>query len=223
MRTVVLTGVSRGLGAALFDTLHRRGDRLVAIGRRFTEAQRVSGAVLLTADLADPAQVPTAAVLAPLLADASSAAIIHNAAVIEPIGPVGALDPDAVVAAVSVNFTSTILLSNSFVAALRSGVRETHLFISSGVARRVLDGWSVYAATKAGGEHFFDTLAVQRPHASVVNVNPGVMDTGMQEVIRGSDFPDHQVFVDRHANGELADPATIAERIIAQHLGLTGE
>jgi NAD(P)-dependent dehydrogenase (short-subunit alcohol dehydrogenase family) len=218
MRTVVLTGVSRGLGAAMFDALHRRGDRLVAIGRRFTAAQQASGAVLLAADLADPAQVPTAAALAPLLADASSAAIVYNAAVIEPIGPVGALDPDAVVRAVSVNVTSTMLLSNSFVAALPPGVPETHLFISSGVARRVLDGWSVYAASKAGGEHFFDTLAAQRPGASVVNVNPGVMDTGMQEAIRGSRFPDHQLFVDRHANGELAEPATVAERIIAAHL-----
>jgi benzil reductase ((S)-benzoin forming) len=213
-----MTGVSRGLGAALFDALHKRGDRLLAIGRRFTDAQRASGAALVTADLADPAQVPTAADLAPFLADATSATMVYNAAVIEPIGPVGALDRDAVVRAVSVNLTSTILLSDAFVAALPAGVPEQHLFISSGAARRPLDGWAVYGMSKAGGEQFFDTLAIQRPHAEVVNFNPGVMDTGMQEVIRGSDFPDHQRFVDRYRSGELADPVSVAERLIAEHL-----
>ena len=37
MRSVVLTGVSRGLGAALFAVLTGRGDRVFGIGRTFTK------------------------------------------------------------------------------------------------------------------------------------------------------------------------------------------
>jgi benzil reductase ((S)-benzoin forming) len=38
VRSIVLTGVSRGLGAAFFDELAGRGDRILGLGRHFTDA-----------------------------------------------------------------------------------------------------------------------------------------------------------------------------------------
>src|SRR5262245_66538110 len=40
MVATVITGVSRGLGSALFDELAHRGHRLLALGRHFTDDQR---------------------------------------------------------------------------------------------------------------------------------------------------------------------------------------
>ena len=43
----MITGISRGLGAALFDAVHARGDRVVGIGHRFTAAQEERAAASL--------------------------------------------------------------------------------------------------------------------------------------------------------------------------------
>jgi benzil reductase ((S)-benzoin forming) len=237
---VVITGVSRGLGAELFAQLLAAGDRVVGIGRRFTDHQRAYARTtservsLLEADLAHPASLPDRDALAPLLADATGTALIHNAAVVEPIGAVGTLPADQLPTAVAVNLTSPMLLTNAFLAALPADATATILYISSGAAHRLVGGWATYSATKRGGEAFFDALAAQAADAAsggrrirVTNVNPGVMDTGMQGAIReaaGGDgwFPDREAFVSLHANGELPDPAEVARALIREHLTTTG-
>src|SRR5258708_7929858 len=52
--------------------------------------------------------------------------------------------------------------------------------------------------------------------------DPGQMDTGMQDNIRraaasGTYFPGQQRWIDAHAEGRLADPMTVAERILKEH------
>lgn len=227
MRTVVLTGVSRGLGAALFDQLALRGDRILALGRSFTGAQRALATAepdrirLRAAELA-ALEMPSAGELAAALNGADHAVLVHNAAAIEPIGAVGELPPERIAAAVTVNLTAPMLLTNAFLAALPDTARATVLFVSSGAAKRVVEGWSVYCATKAGGEMFFDALARQDDRLTVANVNPGVMDTGMQATIRDAAghayFPDADRFLGLHRRGALADPAEVAAKIIEAHL-----
>lgn len=234
-RTTIVTGVSRGLGAALFDRLHAAGDRLVGIGRRFNDRQRELAAagdrvVLREADLARPATLPDADELAGLLAGADHAVLIHNAAVVEPIGAVGALPADRLAEAVTVNLTAPMLLTDAFLAAAPTDLPVTILFVSSGAAHRIIDGWSAYCATKRGGEAFFEAVAAQladRPGARVASVNPGVMDTGMQAAIRavargGAWFPERERFLGLHQRGELPDPAQVAERIVTEHLAVHG-
>jgi benzil reductase ((S)-benzoin forming) len=220
MRSVVITGVSRGLGAALFTTLAGRGDRVLAIGRRFTEDQKALADVerirLHESDLADPRTLPDSAALSDFLL--GECVLIHNAAMVEPIGDIGTLPPDTVQTAVTVNLTAPILLTNSFVAALPAGVDTRILFISSGAAHRVIEGWSVYSATKRGAEMFVDALAVQLPDAYVASVNPGVMDTEMQATLRESEFPERDRYAGLYERGELPAPATVADRIITTHI-----
>jgi NAD(P)-dependent dehydrogenase (short-subunit alcohol dehydrogenase family) len=232
MRSVVLTGVSRGLGAALFDQLTSQGDRVLAIGRRFTGAQRDLATAhpdrvrLHEADLADPGQLPKPADLAEFMGTEPSVLVL-NAGVLEPVGAVGALDPAAVASAVAVNLTAPMLLANAFLAA-RSAARSAAagqvgsariLFISSGAAHRTVPGWAVYCATKRGAEMFFETLAAEAPDVAVANVNPGVMDTAMQATIRRADsFPERDRYVGLYERGELSDPADVARRIVAEHL-----
>lgn len=216
----------------MFDVLYERGDRLFAIGRRFTEAQQGLAAtdpdrvLLRHADLSEPDEVPDAAELADFVRDAP-AVLIHNAGVVEPIGAVGALRSEGIAAAVAVNLTAPLLLTNAFLAAVGRSVSVRVLFISSGAASRVVEGWATYCATKAGGEMFFDAVAAQYrddPRVEVVSVNPGVMDTDMQADIRSSStgyFPDRERYLGLHQRGELPSPTDVAARIVEQHL--TGE
>jgi NAD(P)-dependent dehydrogenase (short-subunit alcohol dehydrogenase family) len=119
-----------------------------------------------------------------------------------------------------------VLITNAFMRAAPSDARLRILFISSGAAHRVIDGWALYCATKAAGEMFFDALASQTrddPRVTVVNVDPGKMDTRMQADIRRAAasrayFPDQQHWLDAKEQGQLADPAEVADRIIKEHL-----
>lgn len=230
-RTVVITGVSRGLGAQLFDQLHARGDRLVGIGRRFSQRQRERAAtpqrvVLRQADLADPATLPGRDEMRDWLADADEVALLHNAGMVEPIGAIGELPADQLAQAVAVNLAAPMLLTNTFLAAAPATGRVTVLFISSGAAHRLVEGWAAYSATKRGGETFFDALAAQAaddPRVRVASANPGVMDTEMQASIRDAAsgpgwFPDRDRFVSLHRDGQLPDPAEVAQAILAEHL-----
>lgn len=231
-RTIIITGVSRGLGAELFDQLHARGDRVVGIGRSFTAAQRERAAraperaVLREADLTDLATLPDQPEMRDWLAGAGEVALVHNAGVVEPIGAVGELPPDRLAQAVTINLTAPMVLTNAFLAALPDGATATVLFISSGAAHRVIGGWAAYGATKRGGEWFFETVAAQTAETDrvrVASVNPGVMDTGMQASIRDAAarpgwFPDRDRFVSLHADGQLPDPAAVARTILAEHL-----
>jgi benzil reductase ((S)-benzoin forming) len=228
MVATVITGVSRGLGRALFDELAGRGHRLLALGRRFTDDQRRLAADrphqvrLREADLA--AGTVDQRQLSEFLGDGGGdgdepAVLIHNAGVVEPIGAVGTLDPAELARSVQVNLLAPMLLTNAFLAA-RGGHSARVLFISSGAAGKSVGGWAAYCATKAGGEMFFTVLAEQGG-VTVANVNPGVMDTDMQAVLRGSEgwFPRRGHYAALAERGELPSPESVAARIAAEHLG----
>nr|BFE62943.1 (S)-benzoin forming benzil reductase [Dactylosporangium thailandense] len=231
MRAVVITGVSRGLGAALFDVSISRGDRVLAIGRHFSEQQqllrdeRPGDVTLFSTDIADAHWLPDYDIMRGFLRDADEAVLIHNAAVVEPIGAVGRLTTQAITNAIAVNLTAPAVLTNTFLRAAPADARKRLLFVSSGAAHRIIDGWALYCTTKAAGETFFDVVASQTrddEKISVVNIDPGQMDTHMQENIRraaasGAYFPGQQRWVDAPAEGRLADPVAVAERIIKEH------
>src|SRR5690606_6823056 len=191
------------------------------------EPERV---VLHRADLSDPTSLPDADWFRAVLADRGHATLIHNAALVEPIGAVGELPASLVAAAVTVNLTAPMLLTNAFLGGLPAGASGTILFLSSGAAHRRIDGWATYSATKRAGESFFDHVAAQladrTPPVTVTSLNPGVMDTGMQAAIRRnagvSWFPDADQFVGLHQRGELPDPAEVARRLVAEHLSGAG-
>ena len=229
---MVITGVSRGLGAALFDEFLSQGDRILALGRRFSDAQYAAERSepqrvrLRPTDLAHPAALPPAAELASFVHGAGEVVLVHNAAVIDPVGAIGALPPEQITHAVAVNLTAPMLLTNALLGTGHN--RLTVLFISSGAAHRAPGGWSVYGATKRAGEAFVEALAAQHEgdgRVRAASVNPGVMDTDMQGALRRyaegpAFFPDGDRFVALHERGDLAPPADVARRIIAEHLTL---
>jgi benzil reductase ((S)-benzoin forming) len=240
MRTTVVTGVSRGLGAALFDEFRAAGDRVLALGRQFSATQQEAADAepdrirLRTTDLADPATLPDAAELASFVdAGVGRVVLIHNAADFEPFAPIGALAPEDVTNAVAVNLTAPMLLTNALFALLpidgtvAEPAREvTVLFISSSAAHRVSGGRAVYGSTKRGAEMFFESLADERgtdARVRVVIIDPGIMDTEMQVNIRthareDAYFPGRERFIDRYDRGALPSPADVARRIMSEHM-----
>ena len=128
----------------------------------------------------------------------------------------------AVLANININFTSAILFMSEVVKHFQQHpCRKVLVSISSGAARKAYSGWSLYCSSKAGLESYIRTVAVEQESEShpfvVLNVDPGVMDTDMQALIRSShkdDFPAVDYFIHRKESGELRTPDMVAAGII---------
>jgi NAD(P)-dependent dehydrogenase (short-subunit alcohol dehydrogenase family) len=236
---MVITGVSRGLGAALFDQLHEAGYPILALGRTFTDEQRAAEGDqvrLRVTDLSRPEDLPGAAELAQLVGG-HEVTLIHNAATIEPFAPIGAIHPEWLIYAANVNMIAPMLLTNALLAAVavcltvsRPVTRLVHVvYVSSSAAHCPSGGRSIYCSTKRGAEMFMECLGQQHaddPSVTATVVDPGIMDTDMQAAIRahalsGTYFPDRERFLARYQRGDVPSPQSVARRIIAEHIAPT--
>jgi len=228
MHLTILTGASRGLGAAMAEQLLKPGHRLLTISRHAADLWVVQGADLeqWPMDLADPG--PVAARLRAWLHDQAalspaSVTLINNAAVVSPPGPLANTTDKDLAQAVRVGLEAPLLLSAAFLRATAGWtVPRRVLFISSGLGRRAMAGAATYCATKAGLDHLARALALEeaaRPHgAMVVSLAPGVIDTDMQVQLRSADpalFPERERFVALQAAGQLDSPAQAATKVLA--------
>lgn len=182
-----------------------------------------SAAVHIPADLADPASwVRLGQHFAATIIDRqpARAVFIHCAATLDPIGPAHDVDPDDYGLAVLLNSAAPQVLGAAFlraVAAAATPIQATLVLISSGAATSVYEGWSAYGAAKAAVDQWVRTAGAEQDRldhgVQVLSVAPGVVATGMQQMIRDTDpasFPQVDKFVQLHRQDELTSPADAA-------------
>lgn len=231
-RLIILTGASRGLGAAMARQLLTADMHLLTLSRHpdpaLADAAGASGTMLEQWALDVGHDIGSSARLETWLhqhtaAHFRSAALINNAGLLGPVGPIDASDAEALAAVLRVGLEAPLLLTSAFLRATRAwAIDKRVLNISSGAGRRPIAGWSAYCAAKAGLDHFSRVTALDeqhRPHpARIVSLAPGVIDTAMQEQIRAADgagFPDKARFEELKAGGQLATPEAAAQRVLA--------
>jgi NAD(P)-dependent dehydrogenase (short-subunit alcohol dehydrogenase family) len=227
----ILTGASRGLGAAMALRLLHPSNLLLCISRHTnptltTQAQAISAPVeQWPRDLCEPAAV--AEQLETWLGARdpvrfAEVTLINNAGVITRVGPLDASANTELANALRVGLEAPLLLTAAFLRATVDwpGVRKV-LNISSGLGRRAMAGSAAYCAAKAGMDHFSRAVALDEAHrgsrARIVSLAPGVIDTDMQTQLRAADasgFPDQGSFVDLQAKGQLATPDAAAARVL---------
>jgi benzil reductase ((S)-benzoin forming) len=219
----IVSGHSRGLGAAIAGELLERGIPVLGLARRSnaTLAARhgdtLAEAVLDLADSAALAAWLAGGALGDWVADAEQVLLVNNAGTLQPIGPLPLQDTVAVARAVAVNVAAPLMLAAAFAQA--GTVRDRRvLHISSGAARKPYSGWSVYCATKAALDHH--ARAVQEdatPGLRICALAPGVVDTEMQGEIRATTlerFPLRDRFAEMQASGGLIAPAECAMHLV---------
>ncbi len=228
----IITGASRGLGAALAAQRLHEGHRVIGIARRASPelaalaAERGWSLEQWTLDLADPE--PAARRLGDWLAAQpaqgfASVTLINNAGVVTQPGPLADTPLDEAARGLRVGLEAALLLSAAFVHATRDWtVARKVLNISSGLGRRAMAGSAVYCAAKAGMDHFSRALALEQaglPNgARVVSLAPGIIDTDMQAQLREAPagaFAERDRFVQFKALGQLDSPATAAAKVLA--------
>lgn len=228
----ILTGASRGMGAAIADQLLAPGHLLLCISRHRNDAlaakAEAAGARCeqWALDLAQPvlAAARLQAWLAALDGNAfDSATLINNAAALTRIGPIDECSDAELAAAMRVGLEAPVLLSAAFLRATRTWRAEKRVLnISSGLGRRAMAGQASYCAAKAGMDHLTRAMALDeanRPNgAKLVSLAPGVIDTDMQVHLRAGEaagFPEKAAFISLKASGQLTSAADAAARVLA--------
>jgi NAD(P)-dependent dehydrogenase (short-subunit alcohol dehydrogenase family) len=236
----IVTGASRGMGAAIADQLLEARHTVLGISRSTNESLQ-SRASTTGASLE---QWPRDLAHAPAVADEveawlrrfdaqrfDRAVLINNAGVITRVGPMDECTSAELSAALRVGLESALLLTASFLRATRGwkAMRAGHvkvLNISSGLGRRAMAGSAPYCASKAGMDHFSRAAALDEAHlvktqgygAKIASLAPGVIDTDMQAQLRSADstgFPDQGNFVGMHTSGQLSSPHDAAAKVLA--------
>jgi benzil reductase ((S)-benzoin forming) len=219
MKLLFITGGSRGLGQALCEQFKSRDYKILEFSRSAPHEYSVR------MDLSDPEESRLIVVdaIAPIdVNQLQELIIVSNAGRLEPVGPTSGEPHQDILRNINTNFVSPILVLSEIVRRFQaSACRKVLVNISSGAALRGRAGWSLYCAAKAGMENFIRSLALEQqaqPQPFIpINIDPGVMDTEMQALIRASspsEFPDVGLFVQRKEQGLLQPPARVAAAIM---------
>jgi NAD(P)-dependent dehydrogenase (short-subunit alcohol dehydrogenase family) len=190
-RLALVTGASRGIGAAVARRFAAEGARLVLVARTTggleevdDEVQRVTGetATLVPMDLLDGAQVDQ---LGGALAGRFGKLdiLVANAATLGELSPVGHYAPDTWERTIALNLGANWRLIRSLDPLLRASESGRAIFVTAEAAKKTPAFWGPYAASKAGLEAMVGCYAaeVRRTALRVNLLDPGPVATALRK------------------------------------------
>jgi 3-oxoacyl-[acyl-carrier protein] reductase len=218
-RVALVTGSSRGIGAAVALRLARDGAKIILHGKGNIEKleqvadkirQYQGSASIVMGDLAErdmPAEIVRRAI-----AVYGSLDILINNAAIAGASPIDDITPDLVELKLNVNVRSTILSTAEF-ARLTSSTHGRVINLSSTAGRFASYGHSVYAATKGAIEAFTRSAALELGARGItVNaVAPGTTMTDQLTNAVGHDGMVQKLFSRWTALGRVGQPNDVAD------------
>jgi NAD(P)-dependent dehydrogenase (short-subunit alcohol dehydrogenase family) len=222
VKAVILTGVSRGLGAALAHALVERDVDVLGVGRAGAPGLESARFTLARADLADVAGLDAA--LAPAFEALAarkplSVTLVNNAATTEPMGLMRLHDSASAGRSLDVNLAAPAALCALFLRTFADPAVERRIVnVSSGAARSAIAGVGLYCAAKAGLEMLTRVIATEVGDArfAAISLRPGVIDTDMQTRMRTKtevEVPAIAMFRAFHADRRLVAPEAAAAKI----------
>ena len=187
---VVITGASRGLGAATAFSLAARDAAVCLISRSKKLLLAVEAAILakggramaIQADVAD-AEACRRIVERSFERWGRLDALLNNAGILGPLAYTADSNPLAWHAALKVNVMGPYYLSRAALPLLRQSSGRI-VNVSSGASSTALAGAGAYCVSKAALNHFTRILAEEEPGITSVAVRPGVVNTPMQTTLR---------------------------------------
>jgi NADP-dependent 3-hydroxy acid dehydrogenase YdfG len=202
MPTAMITGASRGVGAAIATALAPTHTLFLA-GRPSAALDELAerfGATTWPIDLGDVDAIE--AVVEPIV---ELDVLIHNAGVSYP-GRVAESTVDEWRATMAVNVVGAVALTLPLLPALRTA-RGHVVFVNSGAGINASPGLASYSASKFALRGFADSLRNDEPGLRVTSIHPGRIDTGMQEELIAYEGREYDA-------AQFLSPETVA-RVIA--------
>lgn len=191
-KTVMITGASRGIGAASAREFARAGWRVALVARSGEQiadlAEQIGAAAMaLPFDVADPAAVD-AAVQTVVARWGRLDALINNAGLIDPIARLADADSAEWGQSIDVNLKGVFHGMRAAIPVMKAAGGGTIITVSSGAASNPYEGWSAYCAAKAGAAML--TRAAHLEEGSnglrIMGLSPGTVATDMQVKIKRS-------------------------------------
>jgi len=217
MKHILITGGGTGIGRALAGRFADKGWRVTIVGRRLNLLQEVAR------DYPDKISIISADVGSiqdrqKIVSEAKGTLdlLVHNAAVLGPVGPILDQSPEDWKSHMATNVEGPLFLTQVLLLKLVENSRVVN--ISSGAAHQGIPGWGMYCTSKAAlfmlGQLLKDELAQRNIWFG--SVRPGIVDTPMQAEIRAlepKDFPMVEQFRQYKATGAL-----VTSELVAQYL-----
>ncbi len=191
-KVVVITGASRGIGAAAARVFAAAGAQVALLARSADAVARLAQeigphAMALGCDVAD-AQAVQAAVDNVVARWGRLDVLINNAGVIDPIARLTEADAADWGRAIDINLKGVFHGIRAAVPVMRAQGGGTVITVSSGAATNPLEGWSSYCAGKAGALMLTRALHLEEGGHGIraLGLSPGTVATKMQVKIKAS-------------------------------------
>ena len=213
-QVALVTGASRGIGAATAQALAAQGAHVVLTGRDTKALELVEdvifaaggSATIAPVDLTEPDGI---ARLATAVSQrwAKLDMLVVNAALLPELSSVADIDQKAWNKAFTVNVLATQALIANFDRLLRASPDGRIIGLTSNVASEPRPFWAAYASTKAAFEMLLECYALEVANISKIRVaivNPGATRTGMRARAYPGEDP-----------ASVKPPEVVAECIVA--------
>jgi short-subunit dehydrogenase len=210
----LVTGASRGLGAALARELARRGAKVAMVARSGDELARVADEIraaggvahAIVADVGDKESTYRIAGIASALVGPVEL-LVNNASLLGRVPLVPLLDTECedLSSVLEVNVVGPFRLAKALLGSMVLRGRGLLVDVTSDASVEAYPTWGAYGLSKAALDHMGRVWAAELDGTGVrvVTVDPGEMNTAMH----ADAMPD----ADRTT---LADPAQVARRIV---------
>ena len=197
-RVALVTGASRGIGAATARALAGAGAHVVLVARKVADLERVEEAIHEAGGSAaiaplDLAETDAIARLAVAIAERWGRLdiLVINAALFPPLMPVAQIEPLSFTRAVTLNVLATQALLAAFDPLLRGSTDGRVIGLTSAVGAEPRAYWGAYGSTKAAFDNLLATYAQEVESISAIRVaiiDPGPTRTSMRaEAFPGED------------------------------------
>jgi len=224
-KVVIITGASRGVGAATACWMGKNSATVVLVARSRNRLDEVAHkvetlggtALVIPADVSNPAACQNI-VDTTLEHYKEIHALINNAGIISPLADIEHADIEQWRYAIQVNLLGPFYLTRFALPSLIN-TQGRIINVSSGASRTPIPSASAYCASKAALTHFNRVLAEEVSDVTSISVRPGVVDTPMQTQIRQEGLGvmnprQYTYYADLKAKSQL-EPPEIPARSIA--------
>jgi NAD(P)-dependent dehydrogenase (short-subunit alcohol dehydrogenase family) len=191
-RVILVTGAGDGIGRAAGLAFAEHGATVVLLGRTVVKLERVYDAIT-DAGGPQPAIYPmdlggATADDYQQLAEAIERefgrldGLLHNAAILGTLTPLGLYDPKLWYRVLQVNLNAPFLLTRACEALIKNAPDGSLLFTSCDVGRRGRAYWGAYAVSKHGVEGLMQTWAdeLENSRARCNSIDPGPVRTALR-------------------------------------------
>lgn len=195
MRSALVTGASRGIGAAVARALAAAGARVVLVSRTRELLERVASSlpgdpVSIPADLSDP-KVPADVVRRAHEALGGAPDIIVHAAGTFPMAAISDADDASLDEALALNAAAPLRLTRALLPALRARGTGHIVMIGSVADRTIFPSNAVYAASKHALRALHETLRAETRGSGLRTtlVSPSATDTPIWDPYHPDESP----------------------------------